>query len=43
MGILHLKLQAIDNNLSEYVEDSRNMLMQHMPKASGISDSLIVR
>lgn len=41
-GNLHLSYKAIDNNLSEYVEDARNLLMQHMPKASGISDSLVV-
>lgn len=41
-GNLHLSYKAIDNNLSVYVEDARNLLMQHMPKASGISDSLVV-
>lgn len=40
-GNLHLSYKAIDNNLSVYVEDARKMLMQHMPKASGISDSLV--
>ncbi len=41
-GNLYLSYKAIDNNLSVYVEDARNMLMQHMPKASGISDSLVI-
>jgi gliding motility-associated lipoprotein GldD len=41
-GNLHISYKPIDNNLSVYVEDARKMLMQHMPKASGISDSLVV-
>jgi gliding motility-associated lipoprotein GldD len=41
-GSLHLSYKSVDNNLSDYVEDSRNMLMQHLPKASGINDSLII-
>ncbi len=40
-GILHLSYKPIEENLSAYVEDSRSMLLQHMAKASGISDSLI--
>jgi gliding motility-associated lipoprotein GldD len=40
-GILHLSYKQIEGNLALYVEDSRSMLLQHMAKASGISDSLI--
>ncbi len=41
-GSLHISYKPVEYNLSQYVEDSRNMLMQHLPKASGINDSLII-
>jgi gliding motility-associated lipoprotein GldD len=41
-GNLHLSYKAVDNNLFLYIEDARKLLMQHLPKASGISDSLVL-
>ncbi len=41
-GSLHISYKQVDQNLSKYVEDTRNMLLQHIPKASGITDSLII-
>jgi len=40
-GRVHLSYKKIDNNLSEYLEDSRQFVMKHIPKASAIDDSLI--
>jgi gliding motility-associated lipoprotein GldD len=33
---------VVDGNLTEYLEDSRNFVMKHIPKASAIHDSLIL-
>lgn len=41
-GSLYISYKPVDQNLSEYVEDTRSMLLQHIPKASGITDSLII-
>ncbi len=35
-GKVHLSYKAIQNNLNDYVEDTRTMAMKHIPKASGI-------
>ena len=40
-GRLHLSYKKIDGNLIEYLEDSRQFVMKHIPKASAINDSLI--
>ncbi len=40
-GRVHLSYKAVDGNLNEYLEDSRKFVMKHIPKASGIRDSLI--
>ena len=40
-GRLHLSYKKIDGNLLEYLEDSRQFVMKHIPKASAINDSLI--
>ena len=40
-GRLHLSYKKIDGNLLEYLEDSRQFVMKHIPKASAIDDSLI--
>ena len=40
-GRIHLSYKAIDGNLLEYLEDSRQFVMKHIPKASAINDSLI--
>jgi gliding motility-associated lipoprotein GldD len=41
-GRLHLSYKAVDGNLVDYLEDSRTFVMKHIPKASAISDSLIL-
>lgn len=41
-GMIHLSYKEIDGNLKEYLEDSRQFVMKHIPKASGINDSLIL-
>ena len=41
-GMIHLSYKEIDGNLVEYLEDSRQFVMKHIPKASGINDSLIL-
>lgn len=40
-GRIHLSYKEIDNNLTQYLEDSRQFVMKHIPKASAIDDSLI--
>ncbi len=41
-GRIHLSYKVIDGNLAEYLEDSRQFVMKHIPKASAINDSLIL-
>ena len=41
-GRIHLSYKKVDGNLVEYLEDSRQFVMKHIPKASGIGDSLIL-
>lgn len=41
-GRIHLSYKEVDGNLVEYLEDSREFVMKHIPKASGINDSLIL-
>jgi gliding motility-associated lipoprotein GldD len=41
-GQIHLSYKKVDGNLVEYLEDSRQFVMKHIPKASGIDDSLIL-
>ena len=41
-GMIHLSYKEIDGNLVDYLEDSRQFVMKHIPKASGINDSLIL-
>jgi gliding motility-associated lipoprotein GldD len=41
-GKIHLSYKEVDGNLLEYIEDSREFVMKHIPKASGIEDSLIL-
>jgi gliding motility-associated lipoprotein GldD len=41
-GKIHLSYKKVDGNLVEYLEDSRQFVMKHIPKASGIEDSLIL-
>lgn len=37
-GTIHLSYKKINNNLREYLEDTRTMAMKHIPKASGIEN-----
>ncbi len=37
-GKLHLSYKVINGNLTEYLEDTRNMVMKHIPKASSIEN-----
>jgi gliding motility-associated lipoprotein GldD len=39
-GKLHISYKTIDNNLAEYIEDSRTMVMKHIPKSSGIENTM---
>jgi gliding motility-associated lipoprotein GldD len=41
-GKIHLSYKEVDGNLVDYLEDSRQFVMKHIPKASGIEDSLIL-
>jgi gliding motility-associated lipoprotein GldD len=41
-GRIHLSYKTVDGNLAEYLEDSRQFVMKHIPKASAINDSLIL-
>lgn len=38
-GTLHLSYKKIDGNLSRYLEDTRTMVMKHIPKASSIDNN----
>ena len=42
-GRIHLSYKVVDNNLLSYLEDSRTFVMKHIPKASAIEDSVILR
>jgi gliding motility-associated lipoprotein GldD len=37
-GTLHLSYKTINNNLNVYLEDTRTMVMKHIPKASSIEN-----
>ncbi len=39
---LHISYKTINHNLRKYLEDSRKMVVKHIPKANAINDSLIV-
>ncbi len=39
---LHISYKVINHNLRKYLEDSRKMVVKHIPEASAINDSLIV-
>lgn len=40
-GSLHISYKSINGNLTNYLEDSRSLVMKHIPKASAIQDSMI--
>jgi gliding motility-associated lipoprotein GldD len=37
-GTVHLSYKSIDGNLNEYFEDTRSMVMKHIPRATGIEN-----
>ncbi len=39
-GKLHISYKTIDNNLADYIEDSRTLVMKHIPKSSGIENTM---
>ncbi|UBM62834.1 gliding motility lipoprotein GldD [Candidatus Sulfidibacterium hydrothermale] len=39
---LHISYRTIHHNLRKYLEDSRKMVVKHIPKANAIHDSLII-
>ena len=40
-GRIHISYKEVDGNLIKYLEDSRQFVMKHIPKASAINDSLL--
>jgi gliding motility-associated lipoprotein GldD len=40
-GSLHLSYSPIHGNLVNFLEDSRSLVLKHIPKASAINDSMI--
>ncbi|MDX9905527.1 MAG: gliding motility lipoprotein GldD [Bacteroidales bacterium] len=42
-GRIHISYKPVDENLGEYLEDSRTFVIKHIPKADAIDDSLIYR
>ncbi|MCP4550717.1 MAG: gliding motility lipoprotein GldD [Bacteroidetes bacterium] len=41
-GKLHLSYKIINDNLPQYLEDSRTMVFKHIPKASAINNRMII-
>ncbi len=41
-GTLHLSYKKINGNLTQYLEDTRTMVMKHIPKASSIENKAYV-
>ncbi|MCD4771869.1 MAG: gliding motility lipoprotein GldD [Bacteroidales bacterium] len=41
-GILYISYKRVNNNLVEYLEDTRTMVVKLIPKASSIDDELIL-
>lgn len=41
-GKLHLSYKVIDDNLPQYLEDSRTMVYKHIPKANAINNRMII-
>lgn len=42
-GTIYISYKEIDDNLVDYLEDSRTFVIKHIPKAEAIEDSLIYR
>jgi len=41
-GTLHVSYKPVENNLNKYLEDSRTMVMKHIPKANSIENKQYV-
>jgi len=41
-GSLHLSYKSVDDNLITYIEDSRTLVLKHIPKASAINEQVII-
>ena len=41
-GTIHLSYKPVNNNLNQYLEDTRTMVMKHIPKASSIENRQFV-
>jgi len=39
---IHISYKSVHHNLVKYLEDSRSMVIKHIPKANAINDSLII-
>jgi gliding motility-associated lipoprotein GldD len=42
-GRVHISYKQVNDNLVEYMEDSRTFVVKHIPKADAIYDSLVYR
>ena len=42
-GTIYISYKPVEDNLLEYLEDSRTFVMKHIPKAEAIDDTLIYR
>lgn len=42
-GKIHISYKPVQENLKEYLEDSRTFVIKHIPKADAIDDSLVYR
>jgi gliding motility-associated lipoprotein GldD len=42
-GTIHISYKPVNENLTEFLEDSRAFVVKHIPKADAIEDSLIYR
>ncbi|MGE0569032.1 MAG: gliding motility lipoprotein GldD, partial [Bacteroidia bacterium] len=40
---VHLSYKPVENNISSYIEDSRNFAVKHQIKATGMNESVIIR
>ena len=41
-GTIHLSYKKVEDNLSDYIEDSYQMITKHITKATGIRDSVVI-
>lgn len=41
-GSIHISYKKINNNLNDYLEDTRTLVMKHIPKATSIGEKIII-